>query len=140
MPSQAIHGVGALFKRGDGTSSEEFIAIAEVNTITGPEITAGTIDVTSLDSTGGYREFIAGFIDGGEVSIDMNFRLDGYDDLKADIEGRELHNYQVVFPDTNQTTFEFAAIMTRLGVAVPTEDKITATATFKISGQITLTS
>jgi len=38
------------------------------------------IDVTSLDSSGGYREFIASFRDAGEVTLNMNFTLASYDD------------------------------------------------------------
>ena len=52
MASNAISGVGTVFLRA-GT------ALAEVNSITGPGMTRDFIDVTSLDSTSGYREFIA---------------------------------------------------------------------------------
>ena len=134
MASNAFSGVGTEFKRGDGASNEQFTAIAEVNSIGGPDMSRDTIDVTSLDSTGGYREFIAGFRDGGEVT------LDSYDDLKLDFESDDTVNYQIVLPDTNNTTFDFAALVSSLGAAVPMDDKVAATATFKISGQVTLTS
>ena len=137
--SDAISGVGAQFKRGDGASSETFAAIAEVNSITGPTMSRDTIDVTSLDSTGGYREFIGGFRDGGEVTLNMNFALAGYNDMKDDYELDTLTNYQVVLPDTGNTTFEFAALVTSLGLAVPMDDKVTSDVTLKISGEVTLT-
>lgn len=138
--SDAFSGVGTQFKRGDGASNEAFTAIAEINSIGGPDMSRDTIDVTSLDSTGGYREFIAGFRDGGEISLDMNFTLATYDDMKLDFESDDTVNYQIVLPDTGNTTFEFAALVTGLGVAVPMDDKVTATVTLKISGQVTLTS
>ena len=34
---------------------------------------ADMIDVTSLDSCNGYREFIGGFRDGGTITMRMNF-------------------------------------------------------------------
>lgn len=138
--SDAFSGVGAQFKRGNGSSgAETFTAIAEVNSIAGPNKTRATIDVTSLDSTGGYREFIAGFRDGGEVTLEMNFTLDTYNTMNDDFEDDDTHNYQIVLPDTGETTFEFAALVTSLGLAVPMDDKVTAPVTLKISGQVTLT-
>lgn len=138
MSSNAFSGVGATLELGDGASSESFTAIAEVNSIDGPNISVDTIDVTSLDSTGGYREFIASFIDGGEVTAEFNFTLDGYDDLKVVLEARARRNFQIVLPDTGSTTFSFSALVTALGVSVPKDDKVTASMSLKISGQVTL--
>ena len=138
--SDAISGVGAEFKRGDGTSSETFSAIAEINSINGPNKTRSTIDVTSLDSTGGYREFIAGFRDGGSVSLSMNFTRDGYVDMNTDFESDDTVNYQIVMPDTGNTTFDFTALVTDLGMAIPMDDKVTADVSLKVSGQITMSS
>jgi len=53
MASKAIAGVGTKFKRWNGSA---WVDIAEINSITGPSMSRDTIDVTSLDSTGGYRE------------------------------------------------------------------------------------
>ena len=74
--SNAFSGVGTIFKNGDGSSNEGFAAIAEINSIDGPNKTKSTIDVTSLDSTGGYREFISSFRDAGQVVLNMNFTRD----------------------------------------------------------------
>lgn len=141
MVSNAISGVGTIFRRAVGNSSDPvYAAVAEVNGITGPNMSRDTIDVTSLDSTGGYREFIASFRDGGEVTLDMNFVLDGYDDFKADFESSTLHDYQIEFQDTGQTTFEFSGLVTSLSSSVPLDDKVTSSVTIKISGQITISS
>jgi len=137
MASNAFSGVGTAFNRGDGSSAEAFVAIAEINSIGGPNLSRDVIDVTSLDSTGGYREFIAGFRDGGEVTLNMNFTLDGYDDLKADFDSDDTVNYQIVLADTGATTFDFAALVTALGVSVPMDDKVTCDVTLKISGAVT---
>ena len=37
--------------------------------IGGIELSADTLDITTLDSEGGYREFVGGFKDAGEVSL-----------------------------------------------------------------------
>lgn len=136
--SDAIAGVGSQFKRESDESSGTFHAIAEINSITGPGMTRDTIDVTSLDSTGGYREFITGFRDGGEVTLEMNFTLDGYNQMKDDFEVDDTHNYQIVLPDTGATTLEFAALVTSLPLSVPTDDKITISVILKVTGEVTL--
>jgi len=138
--TNAIAGVGTVFKRGDGTSSETFNAVSEVNSITGPTKSRGTIDVTSLDSTGGYREFIASFRDAGTVVLNMNWTRDGFDDLNDDFESDSTRNFQIVMPDTGETTFDFAAYVTDINQGIPFDDKITMDVTLKITGQVTLTS
>lgn len=136
----AFAGVGIQFKRGDGGSIEVFTPIAEITAIDGPNITKETIDVTSLDSTAGFREFIGSFIDGGEVSLEMNFNREHYDDFKTDIESSDLVNYQIDMTgsaDPEDTVFDFAALVTALGLGITTDDKVTAPVTLKISGPVT---
>lgn len=140
MASKAFSGIGTAFKRSDMSSSPNFTAIAEVNSIGGPDMSRDPIDVTSLDSVGGYKEFIAGLRDGGEVVLEMNFTRDGYIDMKTDFETQSLVDYQIILPDTNETQFDFSGLVTALGMAVPAEDKVTASVTIKISGQTTITS
>ena len=47
--------------------------VARLSSIGGLELSADTIDVTTLESDGGYREFIAGFKDAGEVALEGYF-------------------------------------------------------------------
>jgi len=140
MTTNAISGVGASFKRGDGTSNESFTAVAEVNSISGPSMSRAFIDVTSLDSAGGYREFISAFRDPGEVSLVMNFTHQGYEDMKDDFDTDTSVNYQIVLPDSAATTLEFAAYVTDLPLDVPLDDKITINVTLKVSGAISVSS
>jgi predicted secreted protein len=133
MPSEAISGVGAVFQRNG-------VAIAEVNSISGPNRSRDVIDVTSLDSTGGYREFIGSFRDGGEVSLEMNWTSTGYGLMLADFESNTLQTYQIVLPDDGNYTLEFSGLVSDLELNVPMDDKITANVTIKISGDVTETS
>ena len=133
MTTNAFSGVGTIFKR--GTDS-----VAEINSISGPNMSRGTIDVTSLDSTGGYREFIAGFRDAGEVTLDCNFAIGEWDYWLADFESDTLVTYSIELSNTEASVFSFSALCTALGVAVPMDDKVTCSVTLKISGAITFTS
>jgi len=139
MSSSAVSGVGTLFRRwnaGTGTWG----TIAEINTVTGPSMTRDTIDVTTLGSTDGYREFIAGFRDAGTIVLSMNFTRDQYDTMKDDFESDTLVNYEVVLPDASTTTLEFEGLVTELPLVIAPDDKITMDVTIKISSTVTVNS
>jgi predicted secreted protein len=99
-------------------------------------MTRDFIDVTSLDSTGGFREFITGFRDGGTVSLTMNFTRTSYDKMLSDFEDDTPHYYEIVLPDEDKTSFEFCGYVTELPLEIPTDDKITANVTIKVSGRV----
>src|SRR3990167_10814210 len=131
MASQAFVGVGTVFKRVG-------VAVAEVNSITGPNATRSQIDVTSLDSVGGYKEYIGGFRDGGEVTLNMNFTKTTYWLMQNDFEADGLVAYSVTLPDASATAIDFNAFVQNLGFAIPTDDKVTADVTLKVSGPVTI--
>jgi len=135
--SDAIAGVGTLFRRWSGSA---WVNIAEVNSITGPNKTRETIDVTSLDSVGGYREFIASFRDGGTVQLTMNFTRATYDLMNDDFEDDTAQSYEIVLPDAENTTLEFNGLVTEVPLTISTDDKVTADVTIKVTGQPTVNS
>jgi len=135
--SNAVSGVGTQFRRWNGSA---WANLAEINSITGPTMTRDFIDVTSLDSTGGYREFIAGFRDAGTISLSMNFTRATYDAFKADFEDPSSHFYEICLSDGELTTLEFEGLVTECPITIPTDDKITADVTIKISGPVTINS
>lgn len=131
--SNAISGVGTKFYRHDGAA---YVAIADINNISGPSMSRETIDVTSLDSVGGYREFIGGIRDAGTVSFGMNFTRSGYIQMKDDFESSIKRQYKIVIPDSDSTTLAFTGLVTELPLTIEVADKITADVTIKISGQV----
>jgi len=135
--SLAVAGVGTLFRRWSGSA---WVNIAEINSISGPNKSRGTIDVTSLDSTAGYREFIGGLRDGGVTQLGMNFIRASYDTMNDDFESDTNQNYEIVLPDAENTTIEFVGLVTELPLEVPVDDKITMTVSIKVSGQVTVNS
>ena len=137
--SDAIAGKGTKFRRWSIILGA-WVDIAEINSINGPGMSRDTIDVTSLDSTGGYREFIGGFRDGGTVTLSINFTRAGYELMKEDFESDVLQNYEILLPDTDATSFEFEGLVTELPLSIVPDDKITADITIKVSGEVTLNS
>ena len=139
MASNAVAGVGTVFNRWN-TSTSAWEAISEINSITGPSMSRDTIDVTSLDSTGGYREFITGFRNAGTVVLAMNFTRDTYEQMKNDFESNTAQNYQILLPDVENTGLDFEGLVTELPLTIPADDKITADVTIQITGKVEITS
>ena len=134
-----ISGVGAQLMRWN-TDTNAWEALAHVKSITGPSMTRNTIDVTALDTVGGYRTFIAGFRDAGTLALNMIYTRDSYELMKTDFESDVIQNYQIVLPDTDTTSLAFEGLVTELPLTIPTDDAVTADVTIKISGQVTLES
>jgi predicted secreted protein len=131
--SKAVAGVGTTIEM-DGTP------VAEVITISGPTMTRDQIDVTSLDSTGGYREFIAGFRDGGQVTLNMNFTATSYSSMLSAYNDEDLHEFIITLPDSEGTTVSFSGIVTECPLSIPTDDKITSDVNIKVTGEVLLNS
>ena len=136
--SNAIAGVGTIFHKWVPASSA-WVKVAEITNIAGPSMTRDTEDVTTLDSTNGYREFIASFRDGGTVVLSMNYTRTGYELMKDDFESNSLQNYEVVLPDVDKTSLEFEGLVTEFPLTIAPE-KISLETIIKISGAVTLNS
>lgn len=129
----AFTGIGTKFQRKESGQYED---IANVNSINGPGTTRDTVDTTTFDSTGGYREFITGLRDGGSVSLEMNFSKDAYDDLLTDFNNDAVQSYEIFFAKQGAGAIQFDGLLTDQPVTIPMNDKVTISATFKVSGAI----
>lgn len=136
--TSAISGVGAEFRLGDAASPEVYTKVAEVLSISGPELSAEQIEATSLDSTGGYKEFISGLLDGGTVSIEFNF-VSGNSNQEAlrtrvSTSNQSALNYRIALPDSPETTVTFSGIVESYSMNVEAGSAVTVSVGVKISG------
>ncbi|WP_075216080.1 phage tail tube protein [Mongoliimonas terrestris] len=133
MATEAMIGHGSLFEisTDNGTTWEP---IAEVTDITPPSDNIDVIDATHMQSPGATREFILGLNDPGEASFEMNFipGSDADDTIQAVRAARERVKCRITWP--NDVTWTFDGILTGYEPAAPTDDKMTATVTFKVTG------
>jgi hypothetical protein len=67
--SEGIHGYGAQWLIGDGTSPQNYQAVAYVKTITPGDMTTEVIDITHLRSPEAHREKMAGLRDSGAFAM-----------------------------------------------------------------------
>lgn len=136
--SNAFSGAGTTFGRGTSQTGT-FTPIAEINSISGPDKSRNTIDTTSLDTADGYKTFIAGFRDSGQITLEMNFTRATYELINDDFESDDQIWYRISLPDSEETKLTFLGLVINSGAAIPLEDKVTASVTIKISGKTFLT-
>ena len=135
--TEAISGIGAKLRYLNGSVYEE---LGEVVKISGPSKSRATIDATHLGSTGGYKEFIGGLRDPGNVTFTLNFTRAAYDLVNTMFESDVLESYQLLLPDPENTSLEFDGLVTELPLNVPPEDRITCDVTIKVSGAVDVNS
>jgi predicted secreted protein len=135
--TNAVASVGALLKKYTGTA---WVSVGEVINISGPTMSRETIDVTSLASIGGYKEFIAGFRDPGTLTFTMNFTRADYETMKTDFESDTEKDYELILPDDDVTTLEFSGLVTELPLNLDPGSQITCNITIKVTGQVTVNS
>lgn len=141
VDSGALLGYGSSFQVASADSPGQFHYLAEIFNITPPSSSVDQIDVTHMQSPGRRREFIAGLIDPGETSFEMNF-IPGsesdeilFDILATPAGQSSSRTCRVIFP--NGVHWEFTGVLMTYEPAVPTDDKMTATVTFRVSGDLT---
>ncbi len=138
--SSGISGFGTLFSWGGSD-------IAELTNITGPGESAGTIDITNHDSDDGYEEFVAGIRSGGDISIEGNFistDTTGQIALHTDFQAGSKKTWIIKHPAWVASSHEYpqisgSGIVTAFSMGAPYNDKLSFSATIKVSGKPTLT-
>jgi predicted secreted protein len=133
MAVEGITGIGTVFRRWNAVTGA-WENIAGITNIGGPSSSRDTHDTTALDTAGGYRTFITGFRDSGEITLDMIFDRTGYDLMKGDFESDSKGNYEIVLPDDEMTSLEFEGMVTGIPLTIP-EGPVTVTVTIKVSGK-----
>ncbi|MET3662501.1 phage tail tube protein [Aquamicrobium ahrensii] len=136
--SDAMIGYSTLFDISQDNGAS-WITMGEVYDITPPSDTVDQVDVTHMQSPNRRREFIAGLSDPGSAAFEMNFVPGSPSDLKIqEIRGTgEQVLCRITFP--NAVTWQFSGQIESYEPAIPTEDKLTASVSFKVSGSTVAT-
>jgi len=138
MPAtSADNGYGATFGISDGAGG--FTTVAEVFSITPPNRSRESIDASNLESPDGYREFIpGGLIDAGEVTLELNYVPSASHVLEAELEKTTVESYEIAFPGGSVTLTFSGYCMSFEPGPLTADDRMTLTATFKVTGKPTL--
>ncbi len=115
-------------------------SIAELTSIGGLELSADTIESTTLDSNG-WRTFAQGLKDGGEVSISGYFNpadTNGQKALYDAFIAGTLLSLCILFPAAMGAEWDFNGVVTGFTTGAELEDGVSFEATIKVSGQPSL--
>ncbi len=119
-------------KSGDETAD---LRIANLTSIGEIGVESEEIDTTDHDSPNDYKEFIAGFKDGGEVAIAGNIKDESnVEKMLALAESRSMEKWTVTYP--SGATWKFSAFVKSFKDGEKTTDGLaTFTGSLRISGK-----
>lgn len=101
--SEQIIAYGATVER--STDGVTYTAIPACKGVAIPVVTTEYQEVTSLDSPNGFREYIKGLKDAGEVTVPMGYTAAGYEAMIADQNAADSIFYRVTMKrQPSQTT------------------------------------
>jgi predicted secreted protein len=135
--SEAMLGYGTIFRISNNDSPGVYTDIAEVFNITPPSFEADDVDVTHNQSPNRTRETIAGLKTPGDCSFEMNFIPGSASDvlIRALLGSGEQRACQIEYP--NAETWDFLAAVKGYEISAATDDKMTATVSMQVSGDVT---
>ena len=131
-----IFGHGTFLKKGIAET-----VICEIENISGPEVTADEIDVTTHCSADQFREYVQGLKDGGSVTITGN--LDTSDPGQVAIvndlmTSAPADTYKITFPSGLAAEWGFSGFVTSFSTEAPHDGKVPVEATIKVTGKPSL--
>lgn len=116
------------------------VPVGLLTSISSPSMTQETIDVTTLESEGEYREFIGGFKDGGEVTASGYFKPSdpGQAAVYAALEASTVEDFEIQFPEAMGASWKFKGVVTVFQTTAELEEAVGFEITIKVSGKPTL--
>lgn len=91
--SKQIISYGSIVER--SVDGDVFTRIPECKGVAVPVVTTEYQDVTNLDSPNGFREYIKGMKDAGEISVPCGYTADGYEQQLEDQAADDAIYYRV---------------------------------------------
>jgi len=107
--------------------------VAGVYSIKGPDITVDAINVSTLQSTNVFKEFISGFGDGGSVTLECRYTAAQFSTLYGLIRATQV--WRVLFSDGSK--WDFSGLLTAMSTDIPLEEDVTMPMTIKVTGKPT---
>jgi predicted secreted protein len=132
----AINATGTLFKKGDGaTPTEVFTTVPKITDVQSPNVKTDLQDVTSHDSSGGFREFLPGLADGESVTAPMWWIPSNttHVAIRTAAYAFAIGNWKAVFPDSTLNTVSFTGYVTNFQGLAKVGTPLNATLTVKVT-------
>lgn len=145
--SDGIIGFGASLTVYPASATSSTTAIGNITTLNIDGVEIEPVDISTMDSTSGYREYIRGMKNPGTLSLDMNYdgTAAGTADALNTLKDSTATNlvWKITFNDdttaSNKSTFACAGFLSSIATAIPYEDKVTQAVKIQLSGVPTYT-
>ena len=126
---------GVLVDIAAAITANTFTNTAKIKDFSAPEESTDTSEDAYIDEVSGYKDFVAGMKDPGEISLTLKWdEADtGQIVLNTAFEGDGAVYGQIVFTDGNKFTYK--GVVTGRGIEVPKNETITRTYKIKLSGK-----
>jgi len=135
-------GYGASLAASDGTATTTF---GNIISISGPNQERDSVDISTMDSTSKWREFLPGMLNSGELTAELNYDSTAAgtaNDLSVALTSGT-QTWTISFGESatasNCSSFACVGFMTGLGYAIPFDDKVTQSVSLKFTGAPTYT-
>jgi len=134
--SNADIGYDTRFAIEDAVGSGVYVELLEVFEVTPPEISVDQVEVTHFKSPGRAKEYIPALSDNGTAQAQMNYLPNSTTDqrLRQLQSNGDVVSMRITFP--NGVTVTFPGSVETYSQSVPVNDRMTATAGFKVSGAV----
>jgi predicted secreted protein len=134
--SNADIGYDTRFAIEDAVGSGVYVELLEVFEVTPPEISVDQVEVTHFKSPGRAKEYIPALSDNGTAQAQMNYLPNSTSDqrLRTLQSNGDVVSMRITFP--NGVTVTFPGSVESYSQSVPVNDRMTATAGFKVSGAV----
>ncbi|HMR51186.1 MAG TPA: phage tail tube protein [Amaricoccus sp.] len=141
MASKQIISYGATVER--STDGVTYTPIPECKGVAVPEVEQEYPEVTSFDSPNGFREYIKGLKDGGEIEVPCGYTAAGFEQQLADQAAADAIYYRATLkPAPDQSTgdsFTYRGFPTPRLAPGGVGDPIEMTVMIRVTGDFTWT-
>lgn len=137
MATSGTSSQGATISMQSGTT---YNAIAQIEGFTGPGVSTDLIDVTNLDSSGGFKEYVAGLKDGGTFSFDIVWKSTDTATLQAQQANfaGTLCGFKTAYPFSTPVVYTYSGYVTKWEPKAAKGDVMRASMEIKVTGAITV--
>lgn len=139
-------GRNGVFRIGSSGATPTYTDVAQVSSIGSIAITADEVEVTTLDNTSGFREYLQTFKDAGELPLTLVWdpALPTHGETAGGLWGLsqsgEVRPFQIEFPTTPAYTADFEGFVKTFPLpSLTPDDALTAEVSIRVSGTVTLT-
>lgn len=134
MTTAAMIGLGITLEMQDLITPNDWFFIAEVFNLNPPSQVDDVVEATHYGSPNRRREYIPGLVESGEVSFDMNYVPGSDSDVLINAAQGVEKRLRITFP--NGVTQVFNGVRQGYEKNAPIDDRMTATVTFRVTGDV----